>query len=303
MSKKPKPRRQQARFDPNRGSKPPEMVDLVEGAWVLKALAGVIGLAVLCAYACVCGLFWYGQWQLVLRPSRTVSTTPASVNLAFTEVHFGVDASGQPQLDGWWIPGDNASEQTVLMLHGGDGSMADALPQARTLHDARLNVLLFDYRGYGRSGGQHPAQIAMQEDAHTALDYLLQTRSVHASELVVYGKGLGASLALQLCATTRIECPALVLDAPDGDLLGRASADPRAKMVPTSLLFHERFPLAEPLRLDKSAKLLISYDTGSAPQILKDAHDPKMLAELKSGDSDAYLSTLRRFLDEYRPRD
>jgi uncharacterized protein len=301
MSKKPKPRRQQARFNPNRGSKPPEMVDLVEGAWILKALAAVIGFALLCAWVTLCVLFSHAQWQLVLRPSRTVSTTPASVNLAFTEVHFGVDATGQPQLDGWWMPGDNPPALTALMLHSGDGSMADALPQARTLHDAGLNVLVFDYRGYGRSGGQHPAEITMQEDAHLALDYLLHTQGVHASQLVVYGYGLGAPLALQLCATVEIECPVLVLDAPDGDLLSRVSPDPRAKLVPTSLLFHERFPLAGPLRTDRSAKLLISYTAGPAPQVLKDARDPKMLAELKSGDTDAYLSTLRRFLGAYMP--
>jgi uncharacterized protein len=302
MPKPSKPRRQQARFDPNRGSKPPEMVDLIEGAWILKALGGVIGLALVCAYVCVCALFWYGQWQLVLHPSRTVSVTPASVNLAFTEVHFGVDATGQPQLDGWWIPSDDASGSTVLMLHAGDGSIADALPKASTLHEARLNVLLFDYRGYGRSGGQHPAELTMREDAHTALDYLLHTRQVPPSQLIVYGYGLGAPLALQLCATVQIECPLLVLDAPDGDLLARVSADPRAKIVPAPLLFNERFPLAAPLRSSQSAKLLISYPAGPAPQMLKDARDPKLLAELKAGDTDAYLSTLRRFLDEYIPR-
>jgi len=303
MPKKPKPRRQQARFDPNRGSKPPEMVEMVEGVWILKALGAVLGFGLLCAYVTLCVLFAHTQWQLVLRPSRTVSATPASVDLAFTEVHFGVDGTGQPQLDGWWIPADAASDPTVLMLHGGDGTMADALPQARTLHEAGLNVLLFDYRGYGRSGGQHPAEITMQEDAHTALDYLLNTRKVRPIELILYGHGLGAPLALQLCASVQMECPVLVLDAPDGDLLQRVSADSRAKLVPMSLLFHERFPLAEPLRASPSAKLLITYTAGSAPQILKDARDPKMLAELKSGDTDAYLSTLRRFLDEYVPHD
>lgn len=302
MPKNPKPRRQQPRLDPNRGTNPPEMIDLVDPGWILKALGGMLALGIVCAYITLCIIFSHAQWQLVLHPSRAVATTPASLNLAFTEVRFGVDASGQPQLDGWWIPGDQPASRTALLLHGADGSIADALPSAEALHQLHLNVLLFDYRGYGRSSGTHPSQLTMQQDTHTALEYLMQSQNLPPTQIVVYGHGLGAPLALQLCATIEIECPAMILDAPDGDLLARASADPRAKIVPMSLLFHERFPLAEPLQSATVPKLLISYNTNSAPPVLKDAHDPKMLAELKTGDTSAYLATLRRFLDEYAPQ-
>lgn len=303
MPKNPKQRRQQPRLDPNRGTHPPEMIDLVDPEWILKALGAMFTLAILCAYVTLCVIFSQTQWQLVLHPSRTVTATPASLGLAFTEVHFGTDAAGQPQLDGWWIPSDEPADRTALLLHGADGSISNALPSAEMLHELHLNVLLFDYRGYGRSSGAHPTQLTMQQDTHTALAYVLHTQSVPPARIVIDGQGLGASLALQLCATAEMECPDMILDAPDGDLLARASADPRAKIVPMSLLFHERFPLAEPLRLALFPKLLISYTSGSAPQTLKDAHDPKMLAELKSGETSAYLATLRRFLDEYSPKD
>ena len=302
MPKNPKPRRQQPRLDPNRGTNPPEMIDLVDPGWILKALGGMLALGIVCAYITLCIIFSHAQWQLVLHPSRAVATTPASLSLAFTEVRFGVDASGQPQLDGWWIPSDQPASRTALLLHGADGSIADALPSAEALHQLHLNVLLFDYRGYGRSSGAHPTQLTMQQDTHTALEYLMQSQNLPPTQIVVYGHGLGAPLALQLCATIEIECPAMILDAPDGDLLARASADPRAKIVPMSLLFHERFPLAEPLQSATVPKLLISYNTSSAPPVLKDAHDPKMLAELKTGDTSAYIATLRRFLDEYAPQ-
>lgn len=298
-----KPRRQQPRLDPNRGANPPEMIDLVDPSWILKAVGGMLALGILCAYLTLCVLFHYNQWQLVLHPSRSVTATPASLNMPFTEVHFGVDGSGEPQLDGWWIPSDTTNSATALMLHGADGSMANVLPAASAFHQLHLNVLLFDYRGYGRSSGAHPTQLTMQQDAHTALDYLLNTQHVHQDRLTVYAHDLGASLALQLCATSQNQCSSLILDSPDGDLLARASADTRAKIVPTSLLFHERFPLAGPLQSSAMPKLLISYTAGSAPQILEEAHDPKMLAELKTGDTSAYLTTVRRFLDEYTARE
>jgi uncharacterized protein len=232
------------------------MIPLVEVAWVLKALAAVVLVALLCAYTTLCVLFSHGQWQLVLHPSRTVAATPASLNLPFTEVHFGVDETGLPQLTGWWIPADVTTTNTALILHAADGSVADALPSAQLLHAQHLNVLLFDYRGYGQSLGQHPTQSSMQSDAADALTYLTTTRNLPAASIVLYGTGLGASLAVHLCAQNPT-LPALILQSPDGDLTDRASRDPRSKIVPFNFLFNQTFPLSEPLQHLPTPKLLL----------------------------------------------
>jgi fermentation-respiration switch protein FrsA (DUF1100 family) len=253
----PKAPRLAPRYDPQRGSAPPEMIPLVEVAWILKALAVVVFAAFLCAYATICVLFSHTQWQLVLHPSRTVATTPASLNLPYSEVHFGVDNSGLPQLTGWWLPSDTPTPHTALILHAADGSIANALPAAQLLHNQHLNVLLFDYRGYGHSLGQHPTQASMEADAATALTYLTTTRSLPASSIVVYGTGLGASLAVHLCAQN-LNLPALILQAPDGDLTDRVRHDPRSKLVPFTLLFNQPFPLSEPLRNLPTPKLILT---------------------------------------------
>jgi len=290
-----RPSKAQAR--PNfTSNEPPEVVD---PRWILKALGVVIALAIVCAYLAVCALFSYGQWQLVLQPSRTVARTPADLGLASIEVHFGVDSGGQPQLDGWWIPGDSPAYPTVLMLHSGQGSLSDALPDARLLHDAQLNVLLFDYRGYGRSGGQHPTQQLMQADAESALRYLTEIRTIPTSQIVVFASDAGASLAVQLCATHK-DIPALILEAPDGDFASRVRHDPRSRMAPVSLLFNQNFPLADPLHTLPTPKLLISYTSGNTPINLQQAADPRMTVELKSpADTAALHNAIRRFLDTY----
>jgi uncharacterized protein len=260
---KPKPApRLQPRYDPQRGSAPPEMIPLVELGWILKALAVVFLLAFLCAYATICILFSRSQWQLVLHPSHTVASSPASLHLPYTEVHFGVDNSGLPQLTGWWIPASSspAASPTALILHAADGSMANALPAAQLLHAQHLNVLLFDYRGYGHSLGQHPTEASMEADAATALTYLTSTRSLPQTSIVVYGTGLGASLAVHLCAQNP-SLAALILQSPDGDLTARVRQDPRAKLIPFHLLFNEPFPLASPLRTLPTPKLLLTPAT------------------------------------------
>jgi uncharacterized protein len=302
------PPRQQARYDPQRGSNPPEMIELVEVGWILKALGGVLLFALLCAYTTICILFSRSQWQLVLHPQHTVTATPSSLGLNFTEVHFGVDVTGQPQLDGWWIPSVNPNDNnpannppapTALILHSGDDSISGALPIARTLHDAHLNVLLFDYRGYGHSGGQHPTEASMEADAQTALTYLTTTRFIPASSIAVYGTGVGGSLATRLCAEHH-ELPALILQSPDGDFEARVRQDVRSKLIPVTLLFNQDFPLAAPLHELTTPKLLIS--TGAAPVVLQRAANPKTIVELQSGDTTTIDQALTHFLSTYFQR-
>jgi hypothetical protein len=279
-------------------SAPPELID---PRWILKALALVFAVALLLAWGTLCLLYYQGQWQLVLHPSRTVATTPASLGLKFTELHFADDATGHPQLDGWLIPASSApatpSAPTALFLHSSEGSIADALPQALTLHNAHLNVLLFDYRGYGHSTGRRPTEGSMQQDAEAALTYLVSTQHVPSQSIILYGNGVGASLAVQLAANHH-DVPAVILDDPDGDLLNRAAHDPRSNLVPARLLFHETFPLAEPLRTLTTPKLLISY-TSSTPAALANAADPKVTVELPSANDPKLLSAIQGFLDLY----
>jgi pimeloyl-ACP methyl ester carboxylesterase len=293
-----KPRRQQARLDPNRGATPPEMIELVDPSWILKAVGGLLAIGALCAYITLCIVFHYNQWQLVLHPSRTVTNTPAAFGLHFTEVHFAPDLSGQPQLDGWWIPSDSTTDPTILVLPSGDGSLSNALPDARTLHDARLNVLLFDYRGYGHSGGTHPTQALMQQDAADALTYLTTIRSIPLTNILVYGTGVGGALAVHLC-TDHQSIPALILNAPDGDFTSRARSDSRSRIVPFGLLFNQTFPLADPLHTLNTPKLLISQTTAAAPEVFQRAADPKTTLELPTNDPTALQKALNRFLSAY----
>jgi pimeloyl-ACP methyl ester carboxylesterase len=275
---------------------------VVSPGWILKAVGAIVALGLLCAYITLCAFFYMGQWQLVLHPSRSVATTPAAVGLNFAPVRFGDDVAGQPQLTGWWMPSDTAADATVLMLHSEKGSMSDALGDAKALHEARLNVFLFDYRGYGQSEGRHPSESLMRADALSALNYLTQTRQLPASSVVVYGSGLGASLATELCAK-HTDLPALILVSGDGDTESRIIRDQRSAIVPMRLLLRERFPLADPLSSLHTPKLLISY-TGSQPPVeAQRAASPKMTAELPPASPPGSITpVVRRFLDTYVPQ-
>ncbi len=278
----------------------PAQFEPVNPAWLLKALAITILAALFCGYLTICLLFYQGQWQLVLHPTRTTASPQSIAGIPYELIHFGPDESAIPQLAGWWIPSAPAgryANTTLLFLPGADGSLADDIPTLVTLHNLGINVFAFDYRGYGQSAPTRPNQQNMIHDADSAWRYLTISRHIPEQQIVLYGTGIGASLATHL-AVTHPASPALILDAPHADLLDAVLGDHRSKLVPVHLLFHERFPLAEPLSTLRTPKLLLSR-AASPDEAFLTAAEPKRTVELTDPSQLPYQQTLTRFLDEY----
>jgi len=164
----------------------------VSARWLAMAAGlAVLGAAV-CAWGALCLLFWQGSWQLLYHPVAAVTRTPASVGLAFDAVGFATTEAGETRLKGWWIPAGADARYTVLYLHGQDGNLGDTVDELATLHAAGVNVLAFDYRGYGQSQFARPSEARWREDAEWALHYLTGTRQAAAGSVVVMGSKPGA---------------------------------------------------------------------------------------------------------------
>ncbi len=249
----PSPQRNPYALNPN-----PEVVD---PRWLLKAIGLILLLALVCGYLTLCVLFYQGQWQLVLHPSRSTSAPAAIAGTPIVPIRFGIDESATPQLTGWWLaaaPGSRYATATVLYLPSGDGSLADSSAPITlaALHAAGINVFAFDYRGYGQSAALHPNQRRMQQDAAFAWQYLTASRHLAPSQIVLFGTGVGAALATELAAQ-HPQSPALLLDAPLPNLLDRVHADVRTKLLPVGLLFHDRFEITPTLSTLPTPKLLL----------------------------------------------
>jgi uncharacterized protein len=278
----------------------PDPPDVVSPIWLVKAIVVTIVAALFCGYLTFCLLFYQGQWQLVLHPTRTTANRSSIASVPYEFIRFGPDESATPQLTGWWIPSDLSGRYThitILFLADGNGSLADSIPVLASLHNLGINVFAFDYRGYGQSAAIRPSQQSMIHDTDSAWQYLTISRGLPAQQIVPYGTGVGASLATRLAAIHNA-IPALILDSPRADLLDVARKDPRAKFIPVRLLFHERFPLAEPLSTLRTPKLLLSRAT-SLDQTFLTAADPKLTVELATPSAVLYNQSLTRFLDQY----
>ncbi len=134
--------------------------------------------------------------QFVYFPTREHDGgTPAALRLAFEDVAL-VAADGV-RLHAWWVPASPA-QRTVLFLHGNAGNISHRLDKLAVLHGLAANVLLLDYRGYGRSEGA-PDEEGTYRDAEAAYEWLRQ-RGIAEGAIVAYGESLGGPIAVDLAA-------------------------------------------------------------------------------------------------------
>jgi pimeloyl-ACP methyl ester carboxylesterase len=157
--------------------------------------------------ACSCTSLERELSRQFLRPRHDVVARPDETGLAFDEGWFG-GADGTRR-HAWFIPHPESRGRTVLLCHGSAANLTFYFPYWELLHAAQLNVVVWDYAGYGRSEGD--ASIAtLLPDARCALDWLAARPDVDARRIGVLGISLGSIVALHLAAhDPRIACAAV----------------------------------------------------------------------------------------------
>ncbi|MBK8398849.1 MAG: alpha/beta hydrolase [Leptospiraceae bacterium] len=84
----------------------------------------------------------------------------------------------------------------VLYFHGNGGNLAGWGGIAEDFISRKYNLIIFDYRGYGKSTGQIQSEKDILEDSLYAYEY---TKSIYPeSQITLYGRSLGSGLALFL---------------------------------------------------------------------------------------------------------
>jgi pimeloyl-ACP methyl ester carboxylesterase len=160
-------------------------------------------------------IFFAGRFlesKLTFHPVRYASNDVWTLPANAEDVWFKVDAD--TRLHGWFfhaLAAARPAAATVLYFHGNGGNLSGGVWIAERLAMNCFDVLIFDYRGYGRSDGQMTDERALFADADAAYDYLVRERQVRPSQLALYGQSLGTTAAVDVAS--RKTCGALVLES------------------------------------------------------------------------------------------
>ncbi|MBI5430881.1 MAG: alpha/beta hydrolase [Nitrosomonadales bacterium] len=166
----------------------------------MRMIWNVLGMLAAAYGGLALGLFFI-QSQLVFYPEvdREVVATPGQINLRYEDIQL--KTSDGISLHGWFIPSPQ-QRGTILFLHGNAGNISHRLDSIEMFHRLGYSTLIFDYRGYGNSGGT-PTEQGTYSDADAAWRYLTEQRHIPSCQIALFGESLGGAVAARLAATSR----------------------------------------------------------------------------------------------------
>jgi len=216
------------------------------------------------------------------QPERGLRGTPDQIGFAYQDVIFE-SADGVP-LRGWLVaarPGP--ARATIVFFHGNAQNVSTHLGNALWLCAAGFDLFLFDYRGFGLSGGA-PDLAGAERDGEAALRSIRSRPGVDPERLIVFGQSLGASVALAAVAATRSEVPVLAVVADSAVSDWRLIA--RESLARWWLTWALQWPLSrmapeEPSPLRAAAALgdlPLLFVAGAADEVVPPEHSRRLLA-------------------------
>jgi uncharacterized protein len=202
-------------------------------------------------YTAAIGWLWFRQERLLFEPT----TLPPDWVLAT-----------DPDLHELWIdvPGARLSavhlrlpnpRGVIFFLHGNSGNLTDCLVDLEAFRQVNFDVVMFDYRGYGKSTGYIASEEQLRADvravwAEFAGQYEGRRVVISGQSL---GTGLAAGLAAELCADGRTPDLTLLVSPYSS---GRALADELYPWVPRQVLRYPLHTVDDVMRLQGSLMLI-----------------------------------------------
>lgn len=152
-------------------------------------------------------VFYFFQERFVFQAEKLPDGYVFQFEDAFEEYFIPVHES--VTLNALLFKTNQPAKGLILYFHGNANNLQRWGKYARDLTHFGYDVLMIDYRGYGKSSGE-PSENALYQDAQTVLEWSRQ--NVQHNRLILYGRSLGAAVASKLATTA--EADYLILETP-----------------------------------------------------------------------------------------
>jgi fermentation-respiration switch protein FrsA (DUF1100 family) len=178
---------------------------------VLRSVLNLV-LMLVGGYALLCAAVFVLQHKLIWFPSRAVFEMPDQLGREYRDVVL--TAADGVELHAWRVaargPEREPERGVVIVCHGNAGNVSNRVDCAAAFAAMGYGVLLFDYRGYGRSQGR-PSEEGTYLDAEAAWRQLVEVEGLAPGKVALYGESLGAAVASELAR--RRPCGALFVES------------------------------------------------------------------------------------------
>lgn len=228
-------------------------------------------------YIAICALAYMLQERLIFLPDRINADYRFPFPQPFREIFL--KASDDKLLHGLYFA-TTESKGVILYLHGNAGALDSWGSVASTYLSLGYDVMVVDYRGYGKSQGTIASESQLLEDVHLFYDHLL--KSYRESDVIVLGYSLGSGLASQLAARNNPRM--LILQAPYYSLT--AMMQHSFPFLPTFLL---KYKLATNLALPR-CRMPVVLIHGDRDDVIPYSQALRLKELLKPGDTLITLS-------------
>ena len=255
-------------------------------------------LVLVVGYLALLGMMMALEDSLIYFPSVYPDGIWNPQGLDFEDAWF--EASDGTKLHGWYLP-HPSPRAVVLFAHGNAGNLSHRIEILEMLRTLGVAVLIFDYRGYGRSSGS-PSEAGILDDARAARGWLSRRAAVSESQIVLLGESIGGGVMVDLAAKDGAR--ALVLLGAFTSLADVAAF--HYPWLPIKLLMRTRLdslakiggyhgPL---LQIHGAADTIIPV--ALARQLFAAANEPKRLVLVPGGDhNDPPSAEFRQALDQF----
>ena len=239
----------------------------------------------------------YMERHSIYFPMREITATPGLVGLPYEDIYF--DTSDNKTLNGWFIAGDEA-EFTVIFCHGNAGNISHRLEKISIFHGLGLNMFIFDYRGYGKSGGI-PSESGLYKDIRAAYRYLTEERKIPGDNIILYGESIGGAVVIDLAQEENVG--ALITEETFTSVKDMAGI---AYPFMPNIIFSSRFDSIPKIKKITCPKLIIhSVDDEIVPfhmgeKLFNAAGPPKRFLKIRGTHNTAFLDSEERFTEGIR---
>jgi len=243
-------------------------------------------------YLIILLVLWLAESRLVFFPGneRTLTPAPAALGLRTERIEFAAEDS--VPLVGWIMPSASTpSGFWLLICHGNAGNLSqfDRPVHYAGLTRLGLNLLAFDYRGYGESGGAVSEQ-GLYRDADASYRYLRDQRGVPADRIIIFGHSLGSAVAVDLAS--RMPAAGLIVE---GALISAVHRGQELyPYIPVRWLARSRFSSIDKVSHITVPKLFLHavrdevIPLAHGHRLFEAAPEPKRFVELEGAHGDAF---------------